>query len=343
LFTVSDAKPIPLPEIDYFALGDSIASGHGLMDDESRCRRSDKAYPYQVRNYLQKSFKVNFPPKHHLACSGATVWEPSPEALKQHRYKWFKNQVIEVLDHLNKNKQQGIERPTLVSITVGANDFDFAPTSLAGFSFLWRALAGQDNEFQDWVYERRNRTEKALLEMEELDTLLGYPNVIVVFTRYHHPLTNKSWVYIGMEKAHEAIISQLKFPLPFESCGHFFNVLTCQDRGQTVVDELNGVQNSVVGDMFKKWGTDRIGITPIAYTNFKGHKGPVPSLKLPPEHSRFGCGQDGPLYTETWVQYPGDPDSNASGTGDCFHPNDMGAKKFAEGVVKAVEKLKLGR
>jgi hypothetical protein len=102
--------------------------------------------------------------------------------------------VIKVLEHLNKNKQQGLERPTLVSVTISANDFDFAPTSPAGFAFLWRAIAGQDNEFLDWVYERRNRTEKALMEVDELNTLLGHPNVTVVFTRYHHPLTDKSWV-----------------------------------------------------------------------------------------------------------------------------------------------------
>jgi len=112
-----------------------------------------------------------------------------------------------------------------------------------------------------------------------------------------------------------------------------------------VVDELNGVQNSMVVAMFKKWGTDRMGITPIAYTNFKGHEGPVHLLpKL------LGCGQSGPSYAETWVQYFNDPEANAVPVvnGDCFHPNEAGAKKFAEGVIaegviKVVKKLKLGR
>jgi lysophospholipase L1-like esterase len=340
-FTVSDKKPIPLPEIDYFALGDSIASGHGLKDKGGHCRQSDKAYPYQVRDYLGLQFKVNFPPEYHLACSGATAREPSPEVLKQqHRFKWFKNQVIEVLNHLNKNKQQGIERRTLVSITIGANDFDFAPTP-AGFELYWRALTGHDDEFLDWVSVRRDRTEKALMEMDELNTLLSYPNVAVVFTRYHNPLPDKSWVYLGFEQAHAAPFRALKLPLPAESCGHIFNVLTCQNRGQNMFDELNDIQNRVVLAMFEKWGTDRIGITPIAYTNFEGHKGPVPSFDPP----LSGCGLDGPSYTETWVQYFNDPDANAFPHlgGDCFHPNEMGAKKFAEGIIKAVEKLKLGR
>jgi hypothetical protein len=145
-----------------------------------------------------------------------------------------------------------------------------------------------------------------------------------------------------MEQAHDAAISALQLPLPSESCGHFFNILECKKRGEIVLDELNAVQNSVVVAMFKKWGTDRIGITPIAYTNFKGHKGPVP---FPSGDLRqFGCSLDGPSYAETWVQAPGDPDSNAiGGTGDCFHPNEMGTKKFAQGVIKIVEQLKLGR
>ena len=61
-------------QIDYFALGDSVASGHGLDGASGECLRSSKAYPYTVRDALETRYhKVNFPPQHHLACSGAEV------------------------------------------------------------------------------------------------------------------------------------------------------------------------------------------------------------------------------------------------------------------------------
>jgi hypothetical protein len=34
--------------IDYFALGDSVASGYGLADDETACHQSMLAYPWQL-------------------------------------------------------------------------------------------------------------------------------------------------------------------------------------------------------------------------------------------------------------------------------------------------------
>jgi hypothetical protein len=41
------AGPFTFTDLDYFALGDSIASGHGLMDDYPQpCRRSVGAYPH---------------------------------------------------------------------------------------------------------------------------------------------------------------------------------------------------------------------------------------------------------------------------------------------------------
>jgi hypothetical protein len=55
--TISPSKTLTLlTEIDYFALGDSVASGHGLRDDGKACRRSDKAYPYQVVSLPYRKF-----------------------------------------------------------------------------------------------------------------------------------------------------------------------------------------------------------------------------------------------------------------------------------------------
>jgi hypothetical protein len=62
------------PVIDYFALGDSVASGHGLNDDGSACRRSSDAYPRLVEDLLLERYHVvNL---HFYACSGAKVGYP---------------------------------------------------------------------------------------------------------------------------------------------------------------------------------------------------------------------------------------------------------------------------
>ena len=98
LMPPSGDKQAPLV---YFALGDSIASGHGLMD-QGDCRRSEKSYPYQLKALLLKQYQqVDFK---HLACSGATVGIPNLnflEMLGDKRFQWFNTQVDEVLSQLD--------------------------------------------------------------------------------------------------------------------------------------------------------------------------------------------------------------------------------------------------
>jgi hypothetical protein len=57
--------------IDYFALGDSVASGYGLADDETACHQSMLAYPWQLYARLQETFVVH--QFDLLACSGTTT------------------------------------------------------------------------------------------------------------------------------------------------------------------------------------------------------------------------------------------------------------------------------
>ena len=76
-------------KIEYFALGDSIASGHGLMDDGSKCHRafgtsnsSLVAYPIRVQQLLTQEYGlVDFPRSHFLACSGAWATGTDPNGL----------------------------------------------------------------------------------------------------------------------------------------------------------------------------------------------------------------------------------------------------------------------
>jgi lysophospholipase L1-like esterase len=90
--------------IDYFALGDSVASGYGLDDDGTPCRRSTLAYPWQVVTQLQSTFVLE--QFDLLACSGATT-------------ETIESQVTEPLSRLT-------ERPTLITLSLGANDFGWS-------------------------------------------------------------------------------------------------------------------------------------------------------------------------------------------------------------------------
>src|SRR4051794_13573492 len=70
--TVAASEPKPI--VHYFALGDSIASGHGLGDNLTTCHRSALSYPFIVENTLQVHFDVRFPQStNFLACSGANT------------------------------------------------------------------------------------------------------------------------------------------------------------------------------------------------------------------------------------------------------------------------------
>lgn len=91
--TAVQQQPEPVVDsnvtIDYFALGDSIAAGHGLLDTGEPCRRSRYSYPYRVALELKREYgNVNFPPEHHLACTGARATKPSKAVLDKDPNKW---------------------------------------------------------------------------------------------------------------------------------------------------------------------------------------------------------------------------------------------------------------
>jgi hypothetical protein len=59
---------------------------------------------------------------------------------------------------------------------------------------------------------------------------------------------------------------------------------------------------------------------------FHGHEAPRP-----------WCGTARPDVDETWIQYPTDPDANATPVGgDCFHVNRSGVEQFAAAVTRLV-------
>jgi hypothetical protein len=177
--------PLPSPEtfIDYFALGDSVASGHGLMD-EGFCRRSALAYPRKVVDYLATRYTMRR--QETLACSGATA---AKDPQSTNPYKKFHNQVEAVLAYLDKN---GSNRPTLVSITIGANDLEFDD--------LFKVLDHLEESREDynaWLKEVIDHPQTGVRKSvkDEVVRLLAKPNVIVIITDCHNPYNKESTIF----------------------------------------------------------------------------------------------------------------------------------------------------
>ncbi|MBI3912868.1 MAG: hypothetical protein HY327_01535 [Chloroflexi bacterium] len=291
--------------IDYFALGDSIASGHGLMDDGTSCHRSTRAYPYKVAQLLRSSYReVNFDKSKFLACSGASAGQPDSKTLKDDKYKWFRNQVDDVLRNLS-------DRPTLVSITIGANDFGWANPSV-----LLKHSPETADVYVTWVNKTADGVSQEL--RGQVNRLLERPNVTVVITEVYNPI-NKSSLFFTLLR------------LVGKSCNDWLGTLQCYERSDYLIQGLN---NAYILDVFLKLGRPKqLGIA-NSNPRFYGHEAPQPT-----------CGSSAPGIADTWIQYPGDVASNSQVPdllakitkhkfGDCFHANEKGAQAIAEAVIE---------
>ena len=295
-------------KIDYFALGDSIASGHGLHDTGGPCRRSNIAYGGIVRNELLKRYsEVNF---HHHACSGATATEPDAERLAADEEKWLHNQVNHVLAEASTLP---VDRPILVSITIGANDFNWSD----GDNFKRQLYWAKDAQFQQWL-NRTNEQIKTALK-DEVVRLLAVPNIAVIITEVYNPF-NKESVFF-------------KYNPVGDRCGPLFR--KCYDRTESAALQLN----SAILDVYFDLGRPaRLQITPL-HTLFQGHESP-----------RNSCGGASPDLFDSWIQdkddltsnsFPNIPKNVADGPwlGDCFHPNIFGAQGIAHQVDADAKRL----
>jgi lysophospholipase L1-like esterase len=159
-------RSVPALPIEYFAVGDSVASGRGLDDDETACRQSRLAYPWLVVEQLQETFLVQ--QFDLLACSGATT-----TTLDQ--------QVSEVLSRLSVH-------PTLLTLTIGANDFGWSDV----LAFAPRLCTPSDEAFHTWVGGIARVIEENLAG--QLSRVLAYPQVEVILTDYYNP-TNASGAF----------------------------------------------------------------------------------------------------------------------------------------------------
>lgn len=283
-------------EIAYFALGDSIASGHGLMDTGGACHKSANSYPYKVKTALEEqSFIVDF---HHMACSGA-VAKRLPKAKPPE--KSLHNQVSAAMLEIS---ELPVDMPVLVSITIGANDFDWASPDI-----LTRMVSPQKS-FDKWVTKVTSGVETSIAQ--QLAILLTRPNVVVILTELYNPFNTGSYVFA------------LQNPKKLKNCP----ALDCYVRTELAISQFNA---AITNQWLISPNQDRIRIAQINGV-FRGHEAP-----------QGACGLNSPTIGETWIQYLGDPNSNSTpslprwlvkqignySTGDCFHPNELGAEAIA--------------
>ena len=155
--------------LTYIALGDSIASGHGLGDSGGLCRRSVRAYPQKVRAALE----VNYGPLRfrQLACSGATTTD-------------LHAQVSAALAAIGT-------RRALVTLTIGINDFDWSNIPL---TYL-RLRDPDEADFESWVDGIAKRAGKTV--GVEIGRLLARRGVAVVLTDYPDPVNPQSLLFGG--------------------------------------------------------------------------------------------------------------------------------------------------
>jgi hypothetical protein len=299
--------PTHQPVIEYYALGDSIASGHGLGDDGTTCHQSTRAYPYRVAAALATRYdQVNFPASHFLACSGATALEPNalPDPAK-----WLRHQVALAGAQIAELPP---DRSVLVSITIGATDL-----KLTDYPGLLNRIVQPGDSYFNWVSSIASKVAAEL--KSQVEFLLTFPNVAVVITQVHNPVNRDSIFFSS---------------LPGSNCADVLGTQTCYDRTDYAVAALN---NALVQQVSARLGQpDRLRTTPTLNAAFYGHESPRPS-----------CGRAGPNVKVTWIQYIGDPTSNSilpsplggllGQPGDCFHPNDKGAQAYADRVSNAAQ------
>ena len=224
----SDVDHSPLT-LSYYALGDSVASGYGLMDDSSDpCHRSTEAsYPALV----QHSLAEDIPVVHFslLACSGASFnqtaaqigqcWGYTPELYVENcRLQQVNEQFLELRSELS---QRSPGSPALVSVTVGIDDLDWTDPTV-----MMNLMSIKDGDFVTSTDQLSQATATSL--RAQIDALLAdYPNVKVVVTGYYNPFNQDSWIlrYANLLKSVSPVIS------PAASLVQGFNEHVLQGKG----------------------------------------------------------------------------------------------------------------
>jgi hypothetical protein len=304
--TISISIPPPPPPapsfVRYFALGDSVPSGHGLQDDGQPCRRSAASYPWFVEQqlatrYAATEFTI-------LACSGATTTMPTTFSDPN---KWFRNQVDAVIGAVQDRPD-----PVLVTITIGVDEFGWSSPS----EFVQLLYTKTTNSFIDFIDKKSNGVKREL--KAQLQRLLAIPTVMIVVTDYHNPLNQQSVFFFGPSGG---------------KCGA---AVDCYARSEYAVNTLN----LAIVDAFVELGRpSRVKIASIN-SAFHGHEGPMPSCgSAPPPIAESWIQQKDDPESNSYPGLPRILGPNGPWIGDCFHPNATGALTYGAAVVSSAARL----
>lgn len=357
------AVPLPPRRLAYYALGDSVASGHGLPGGSGQtvgtCQLSPKAYPRVAFDRLRSlpDYDVIL---RHLACTRAKSFTRLPSR----RNRCFPTTSTECasdsqcppgetcsvrLTDLPQQVDQlqadaagfRSDQITIVSVTAGADDFDLVEELSHGTH-----LCLPDADFKAWL-ERTSDLLEQSLERQLRRILRINPNVSVIATDYFSPFKNGGGFFALLEDLARFQINPVgQLILPAEvfaepNClligrNHLYN------RAQRVVGRVGVVSslNQAVSSAVSRVASDpavrgRLSFLSV-YDSFLGHEGAQPN-----------CGPGAPNEMATYVQYPGFVISLISAGDlfvqgrnfqkeledgdDCIHPNQAGAMFYADG------------
>ncbi len=295
----------------YYALGDSVASGHGLLDDGPPCRQSMHGYPFLLADKLREArpdLSIVFPGdmRHLLACSLSLSGNEGPHDLGQ--------QVDELIVSIGPSTEQAV----LVTITSGMNDI-WGDAARFG-ELLLSILAMPDSVYVEWLESTIGVIAPNISHAVRRILHLG-PNVAVVVSGYYNPinplfLSSPLDPYLGLINS------------PLVSLWRAFQAVCrerdCYARTNQLIEALNTGLRVAVTEV----GSDWARFDDSLYYAFKGHESV--------------CGLEPVDAGETWVQSPVDRESNSLGSvfgrpefvglGDCIHPNTRGAHAIADSL-----------
>jgi lysophospholipase L1-like esterase len=308
--------------LHYIALGDSIPSGNAFPTDETRpCQRSDDSYPWMVSRQLSVAFEPEAYKFSHIACSGARIAVGEASVLNRCQdsldsgasdeqvdacdLKWLPNQVDQAIDAIN-------DRPTLVTITIGANDTGWTePLTLISL------LLSPDDEFRETIDEAAAQVEDALAD--EVARLLEERSVTIILTDIYNPF-NPDSVIFDLARAAQA---------PAWGAGNVGDEPCTGTDRDGVAHELSCAERAEYGLQALSMAIQRVAESDpkrVAFAGliepFRGHEAPAGV-----------CGEAEPASGESWIR-------ETVGGGlmplpDCFHPNTDGAEAIARLILDA--------
>lgn len=315
--------------IDYFALGDSIAAGHGLSNNpENPCRPSELAYPYKVQTMLEDLYQADIKLT-SLACSGATALLPDSQL--QNPHKWFNNQVDDLIGILSQESQLP-NHVVIISVTIGIDDFPWtSPNDMVTI------LKSSYPDFKNYVDGVSTLiTERVRIQLENI--LHRFPNTKIVVTGYPNPFNQNS----------------IFFKLIPLGCGRALQ--SCYARVDYGITTLNtAIEENIVNELALTY-PGRVSYVDGVYDAFQGGLNLKGKYRHSHDAPKNQCGSSKPGINNTWIQYPGDKLSfsfpgdsvplivrKLSGVkawrGDCVHPNNLGATSYANLVFSAIVAL----